>query len=110
MENLIITHLKANAQNFEMWTAYDQEKKLTVGHIFMNVEINNKIKFFDFWVHPDYRRKGIYRRLWEKGYEYTSKTYQGYTLYAWCKEASLPLLIETGFEPGEVVTYVEKKI
>ena len=65
MENLIITHLKTNAQNLEMWIANDQTNNLAV---------------------------------------------KDYTIYAWCKDSSLPLLIEKGFETGEIVTYVEKKI
>ena len=34
----------------------------------------------------------------------------GYTVYAWCKPASLPLLLEKGFDEGETCTYVEKVI
>mgnify|MGYP003564367780 CR=1 FL=1 len=42
MENLIITHLKTNAQNLEMWIANDQTNNFAVGHIFMNIEKDNK--------------------------------------------------------------------
>jgi hypothetical protein len=38
------------------------------------------------------------------------ENYKGYTIYAWCKETSLPLLLEKEFTAGEIVTYVEKKI
>ncbi len=44
------------------------------------------------------------------GWEYVLENYKDYTIYAWCKDSSLPLLIEKGFETGEIVTYVEKKI
>ena len=37
------------------------------------------------------------------------QNYKGYIIYAWCKDASLPLLLEKDFTPGEIVTYVEKK-
>lgn len=110
MENLIITHLKTNSQNLEMWIANDQTNNLAVGHIFMNIEKDNRIKFLDAWVHSDYRRMGIYRLLWETRWEYVLENYKDYTIYAWCKDSSLPLLIEKGFETGEIVTYVEKKI
>lgn len=53
MENLIITHLKTNSQNLEMWIANDQTNNLAVGHIFMNIEKDNRIKFLDAWVHSD---------------------------------------------------------
>lgn len=103
-----IIHLKPNVQEIETWVALSDDE--VVGHIYMKVEKDNKIKFLDAWVHPDWRRKGIYRKLWETRWDYVNKNYSGYTIYAWCKNNSLPLLIEKGFETGEVVTYVEKKL
>ena len=41
---------------------------------------------------------------------YLNEHYKGYLVYAWCKESSLPLLIEKGFNGGESCIYVEKKI
>jgi hypothetical protein len=81
-----------------------------VGHIFMEKEVGNKIKFLDAWVHDDHRRKGIFRMLWDTRWNYVSEQYSGYLVYAWCKENSLPLLKEKGFETGEICTYVEKII
>ncbi len=103
-----IIHLKPNVQEIETWIALSDDE--VVGHIYMKIEKDNKIKFLDAWVHPDFRRKGIYRKLWEKRWNYVNQNYSGYTIYAWCKNNSLPLLIEKGFETGEVVTYVEKKL
>lgn len=103
-----IIHLKPNAQEIETWVAVIGEE--VVGHIYMKVENNDRIKFLDAWVNPDYRRLGIYRRLWETRWDYVNQNYQGFCIYAWSKNESLPLLIEKGFELGEVCTYVEKKI
>lgn len=103
-----IIHLKSNVQEIETWVALSDDE--VVGHIYMKIEKDNKIKFLDAWVHPDFRRKGIYRKLWEKRWNYVNQNYSGYTIYAWCKSNSLSLLIEKGFETGEVVTYVEKKL
>ena len=108
--NIKILHLKTNSQNTEMWIAYDENTHHTVGHIFMNIEKDNRLKFMDAWVHSDYRRMGIYRNLWETRWTHVNEHYSGFTVYAWCKNTSLPLLIEKGFSVGEVVTYVEKKI
>lgn len=108
-ENLTITHVKANAQNIEMWIATDISKNISIGHVFMLKE-KYKIKFMDAWVHSDYRRMGIYRMLWEARWNYVNENYKDHLVYAWCKNTSLPLLLEKGFEPGETVTYVEKKI
>lgn len=102
-----ILHLKTNAQNLEMWIAYDLDNN-AIGHIFMLIENNKKIKFLDAWVDESWRRKGIWRRLWDTRWDYVQSNYSGYLVYAWCKDQSLPLLLEKGFETGEIVTYVQK--
>lgn len=103
-----IIHIKPNAQEIETWVAISESE--TIGHIYMKVESDNKIKFLDAWVHPDWRRKGVYRKLWETRWNYVNENYKGYLIYAWCKEESLPLLVEKGFNTGDICTYVEKKI
>lgn len=103
-----IVHVEPNGQEIEAWIALQDNQ--VVGHIFMKIEPRNKIKFLDAWVHEDHRRKGIFRTLWETRWEYVKEHYKGYLVYAWCKEASLPLLLEKGFEAGEICTYVELKI
>jgi hypothetical protein len=81
-----------------------------VGHIYMEREENMRIKFLDAWVHEEHRRKGIYRMLWDARWEYVQQQFKGYLVYAWCKPASLPLLLEKEFDAGETCTYVEKII
>ena len=108
MNEIKITHLKPNSQKTETWIAMIENE--IVGHIFMEKEVGNKIKFLDAWVHDDHRRKGIFRMLWDTRWNYVSEQYSGYLVYAWCKENSLPLLKEKGFETGEICTYVEKVI
>jgi ribosomal protein S18 acetylase RimI-like enzyme len=107
MENKIV-HVKANSQGLDSWISMIGQE--VVGHIYMQIQIDNKIKFLDAWVHPDYRRIGIYRKLWEARWNYVNKNYKGYLIFAWCKDNSLPLLIEKGFSIGEKATYVEKII
>lgn len=48
--------------------------------------------------------------LWDTRCDYVNQHHSGSTIYAWCKETSLPLLIEKGFSTGEICTYVEKTI
>lgn len=108
MNEIAITHMDTNAQTTQCWIAL--QNNVPIGHIFMQLEPDNKIKFMDAWVHPDHRRKGVYRMLWETRWEHVKEKYSGYKVYAWCKEKSLPLLIEKGFDTGDVCTYVEKII
>jgi predicted GNAT family acetyltransferase len=107
-DDIKIVHLKSNAQRLETWIAMINGE--IVGHIYMEREDDNKIKFLDAWVHEEHRRKGIYRTLWETRWDYAQARYKGYKIYAWCKPASLPLLLEKGFDAGETCTYVEKTI
>jgi predicted GNAT family acetyltransferase len=103
-----IVHVKPNGQDIESWIAIIDNE--VVGHIFLKIENNDKIKFLDAWVHDEHRRKGIYRNLWDTRWEYVKEHYKNKLVYAWCKDASLPLLIEKGFITGEICTYVEFKI
>jgi hypothetical protein len=103
-----IIHIKPNAQEIETWVAIVNGE--AIGHIYMKVETGNKIKFLDAWVHPDWRRKGVYRKLWETRWNYVNENHKGCIVYAWSKDESLPLLIEKGFNTGDICTYVEKKV
>ena len=106
IEDIKIIHLKSNAQQLETWIAMLNGE--IVGHIYMEREETQRIKFLDAWVHEDHRRKSIFRMLWDARWEYVQQRFKGYLVYAWCKPASLPLLVEKGFEAGETCTYVEK--
>ena len=90
-----------------MWAAHIDNQ--CVGYIHLLLEPNKRIKFMDAWVHENHRRKGIFRALWDTRWDYVNKHYKNHTTYAWCKPASLPLLIEKGFKEGDTITYVEKK-
>lgn len=103
-----IIHLKSNAQRLETWIAMLNGD--IVGHIYMEREENDRIKFLDAWVHEEHRLKGVFRKLWDTRWEYVKNRYKGHTVYAWCKPGSLPLLLEKGFTEGEKCTYVEKVI
>ena len=90
------------------WVAHIDNQ--CVGYIHLLLEPNKRIKFLDAWVHKNHRRKGIFRALWDTRWDYVNKHYKNHTTYAWCKPASLPLLVEKGFISGETCTYVEKKV
>lgn len=45
MNEIKITHLKPNSQKTETWIAMIENE--IVGHIFMEKEVGNKIKFLD---------------------------------------------------------------
>jgi len=111
LPNISIIHIPPSGTTqhvLHCWIAYSKDK--CVGHIYLQLEANNKIKFLDAWVHPDHRRQGIYRKLWDTRWEYVNKNFPDYITYAWCKPSSLPLLIEKGFKEGDTCVYVEKKI
>ena len=86
-----ITPFRTHAQGLDGWLAIVDGQ--TVGHIFMQIEPERRIKFLDAWVHPNH-----------------TTSYPDYTVYAWCLPKSLPLLIEKGFTAGDVCTYVERPV
>ena len=90
------------------WVAHLTNK--CVGHIYFQQESNKTLKFLDAWVHEDYRRQGIYRKLWDTRWKYVQEHYKNYKVYAWCKPMSLPLLLEKGFEAGDKCVYVSSTI
>ena len=53
IEDIKIIHLKSNAQQLETWIAMLNGE--IVGHIYMEREEKNKIKFLDAWVHEEHR-------------------------------------------------------
>jgi hypothetical protein len=107
-EDIEIIWVNSHAQPFESWLAIHRGE--VIGHTYMLIEPGEKIKFADSWVHPDWRGNGIFRKLWEARWSSVGARYKGYLAYAWCKDNSLPLLLEKGFVPGEKCTYVELKV
>ncbi len=101
--------METNAQDLIGWLAVTQDD-VNVGHIFMQLEKDNKIKFLDAWVHEDHRRKGIFRSLWDTRWKFVQQNYSGWIAYAWCLPMSLPLLLEKGFNEGDTCVYVQKEI
>ncbi len=104
-----IIKIKTNAQNLHGWIALSITD-MPVGHIFMNEEIGEKLKFQDAWVHEHYRRQGVYTALFNTRWEWVEKNYKGWKAYAWCKPTSKYLYKSNGFKEGEICTYMEKKI
>jgi len=108
------THAQALKGWLAVTTKYTDEDTIdevkTIGHIFMQEEPSNRIKFLDAWVHPDHRRQGIFRALWDTRWKYVQSTHPEHTVYAWCLPKSLPLLLEKGFKEGELCTYVERRV
>ena len=78
------------------WIAHLNNK--CVGHIHMQRESKKRLKFLDAWVHPNYRRQGIYRNLWDLRWEYVQKHYNTYIAYAWALPMSIGLLRKKGFK------------
>ena len=107
MDHFIIK-FDTNSQRLKGWLAIKNNE--TVGHCFMLIEPENKIKFLDAWVDENHRREGIYRSLWEARWKYAEENYKGCLAYAWCKSMSLPLLLEKGFEEGDICTYVDRVV
>jgi hypothetical protein len=54
-----VIRIETNAQNLYGWVALSNTDQ-PIGHIFMQEELDNKVKFIDAWVHEDFRRQGSF--------------------------------------------------
>ena len=90
------------------WIAIVDDKE--VGWCNMSFLPENTIKFEDAFVHPDYRGKGIYRKLWDTRWKYVTKNFKGKRVIAYCKPITVKFYEEKGFEEVHKITLVEKTI
>lgn len=108
LDKLTVRLIPYNGRNLLTWAAFLNQE--CIGNISLEIHPGKKLKFIDAWVHPDFRRLGIYRTLWDIRWEYCINNYKGYKTFAWCKEKSFPLFKEKGYTIGEMCTYVEKDL
>ena len=90
------------------WVAIKDHKE--VGWVNMAFLPDNTIKFEDAYVHPNYRGQGIYRKLWERRWDYVTSHCKGMRVVAYCKPKSINLYMEKNFEVVEEVVLVKKII
>ena len=90
------------------WVAIVDDKE--VGWCNMSFLPHNTLKFEDAYVDPDYRGKGIYRKLWDTRWEYVTKNFKGMKVIAYCKPITVGFYEEKGFEKVHKITLVEKTI
>ena len=90
------------------WVAMNDNKE--VGWCNMSFLPHNTLKFEDAYVDPDYRGKGIYRKLWDTRWEYVTKNFKGMKVIAYCKPITVGFYEEKGFEEVHKITLVEKTI
>ena len=66
------------------------------------------IKYEDSFVSPHYRRKGIYKKLYEARDNYVTRLFKGSKIISYCKPSTVEFFKEQGFEEKEVITLMEK--
>jgi len=108
-DNYRVIKIKTNSQNLYGWIALTNDDH-PIGHVFMQVELNDKIKFMDAWVHEDYRRQGIFTALWDARWKFAKKVFPGSIAFAWCLPTSVNLYKKKGFTEGDPAIYMEKII
>ena len=88
------------------WVAICDSKE--VGWCNMTFLPDNTIKLEDSFVRPDYRGKGIYKKLWERRMDYIKTNFSHYNLMAYCKSTTLEYFKKQGFIEEEIITLVKK--
>tara|TARA_Y100000592_G_scaffold6908_1_gene9887 strand:+ start:4628 stop:4972 length:345 start_codon:yes stop_codon:yes gene_type:complete len=88
------------------WVAICENKD--VGWCNMTFLPDNVLKYEDAFVHPDYRGKGIYKRLWEHRAKWVNDVYPNHKIIAYCKPSTLDFYKKQGFIEKEIITLMEK--
>ena len=70
----------------------------------------NTLKFEDAFVLPDYRGRGIYRKLWDTRWEYVNKNLKDMKIIAYCKPITVNFYQEKGFKEVHKITLMEKML
>jgi GNAT superfamily N-acetyltransferase len=109
LKDIYVIRIPSNSSSKEplVWIAALGDE--CIGHVRLSIE-HNKIKYHDAWVHPDYRRQGVYTMLWKARDTYAKQYFAGQKSYAWCKEGSLPTYLKNGYEQKEICILVEKDL
>tara|TARA_B100000963_G_scaffold360342_1_gene390824 strand:- start:2701 stop:2964 length:264 start_codon:yes stop_codon:yes gene_type:complete len=81
-----------------------------VGWCNMSFLPENTLKFEDAFVHPDYRKKGIYRKLWDTRWKYVNDNLKGMKVIAYCKPITVGFYKEKGFKEVHKITLMEKTL
>ena len=79
-----------------------------VGRLSFKIRENNIIRFQDAVVDPLYRKKGIYRDLFEERKKYIEQHFPHYKLEAYCRDTTLDNFLNDGFEIVAKMYLVEK--
>ena len=90
------------------WIAMVDNKE--VGWCNMSFLPENTLKFEDAFVHPDYRKKGIYRKLWDTRWKYVNDNLKGMKVIAYCKPITVGFYKEKGFKEVHKITLMEKML
>lgn len=88
------------------WVALCDHKE--VGWCNMSFLPEGVIKYEDSFVHPDYRGKGIYKKLYEARDNYVTMLFKGSKIISYCKPATLEFFLKRGFIKKQIITLVEK--
>ena len=90
------------------WIAMVDNKE--VGWCNMSFLPENTLKFEDAFVHPDYRKKGIYRKLWDTRWKFVNENLKGMKIIAYCKPITVGFYKEKGFKEVHKITLMEKTL
>ena len=88
------------------WVAICDNKE--VGWCNMSFLPDSVIKYEDSFVSPNYRRKGIYKKLYEARDRYVTTLFKGHRIISYCKPSTVDFFKQRGFETKEIITLMEK--
>ena len=86
------------------------DKSEFVGQVNISVLMNNRLKLTGAFVDENYRKRGVYSKLFEARMLYIHKHFPGYEMQAYCNPQSVKMFQDNGFEPSEIIQKMTKKV
>ena len=107
-EDISIIKIKPSV-NVVTFIALNENQEF-VGQVNISVLMNNRLKLTGAYVEKKYRKKGVYRLLWNARMDYITKHFSDYDMQAYCNPQSVKMCEENGFEPTEIIQKMTKKV
>lgn len=81
-----------------------------IGQVNLSVLMNNRLKLTGAFIEEEYRRQGVYKKLFEARMLYIHRHFSGYEMQAYCNPQSVKMFQDHGFKPHEIIQKMRKKV
>ena len=92
-----------------LFIAIDKLSNEVVGRCSLKLRENKTIRYQDALVDEKHRGKGIYKNLFYARERYVRKKFKNYVIESYCKDSTINMFLENGFNIDSKLYLVKKK-